>query len=81
MTQLVVPHQFLTEGGRAMLPRWLDLYETLTTFAHAFYQKWLNSDLTQEEAQAKDPLWEPHVKIMEVITFVRDTLSVFINAG
>ena len=58
-----------------MLPRWLDLYETLTTFGHAFYQKWLN------HSEEEDKLWEPHVKIMQFITFIRDTLSVFINAG
>ncbi len=64
-----------------MLPRWFDLYETLTTFGHAFYQKWMNSDLSEDEAKEKDKLWEPHVKIMQVITFVRDTLSVFIAAS
>ena len=65
-----------------MVPRWFDLYETLTTFGHSFYQKWIRTDLEKtEDKQEADKLWEPHVKIMEVITFLRDTLSVFLNAS
>ena len=55
-----------------MLPRWFDLYETLTTFYHAFVQKWLKKD---------DPLQDTHEKIMQVIQFTRDTLSVFLGDG
>ncbi len=67
-----------------MLLRWFDLYETLTNFGHAFYQKWVRSDiaLDDEEAQQEaDKLWKPHVVITQVMQFIRDTLGVFINAS
>ena len=64
-----------------MFLRWFDLYETLTTFGHSFYQKWMNHFDTEEEAQKADKLWDPHVKILQVMQFIRDTLSVFINAS